>query len=113
MPIVRPDRRTVAIETLEEIRIQLRSLLSQADGLQASIECLEIDLGLANEGEQAARDQLLVMHYPKGKDIGHTLDECTEECAASDALEDLGEDETEGKPEASKDNIGDASGSGE
>lgn len=91
MPIVRTDKRPIAIKLLAETRAQLRGLLTQADALQAATEALEIELGLSNEGEQATRDQLLVLHYPKGSEIGHTLDECTDACVAEDALTDLGE----------------------
>ena len=112
MGIVRGDKRKTAIALLVEIRIQIRGLLTQVDALQATTEALEIELGLANEGEQATRDQLLVLHYPKNDDTGHCLDECTEECAAEDSLVDLGEGEDDkGKP--SQDDIGDGSGTGD
>lgn len=103
MPIVRTEKRQTAIKLLVEIRAQLRGLLTQADALQASTEALEIELGLANEGEQSTRDQLLVLHYPKGNDTGHSLDECSDECIAEDPLTELGEgttEETEGEPES-------------
>lgn len=92
MPIVRSEKRQMAVKLLAEVRTQLRGLLTQADALQATTEALEIELGLGNEGEQSTRDQLLVLHYRKGDDTGHSLDECTEECAAEDSLIDLGED---------------------
>ena len=92
MPIVRTEKRPIAIKLLAEIRTQIRGLLTQADALQATSEALEVELGLGNEGEQSTRDQLLVLHYRKGDETGHTLDECTEECAAEDSLIDLGED---------------------
>lgn len=98
MPIVRTEKRETAIKLLAEIRAQLRGLLTQADALQAATEALEIELGLANEGEQSTRDQLLVLHYPKGSDTGHTLDECTDECVAAEPMADLGEADEE--PEA-------------
>jgi hypothetical protein len=34
---------------------------------------------------------LLVLHYRKGEESGHTLGECTDECAAVDSLDVLGE----------------------
>jgi hypothetical protein len=107
MPIVRTDKRQNAIKLLAEIRNQTRGLLTQADALQATSEALELELGLGNEGQQASRDQLLVLHYKEGDDTGHPLDECTEECAATDSLIDLGE----GEP--SPDDIGDGSGTGD
>lgn len=111
MPIVRTDKRKTAMQLLEETRTQIRGLLAQADALQATTEALEIELGLANEGEQATRDQLLVLHYPKNDDTGHCLDECTEECAAEDSLVALGEGDEDKKP--SQDDIGDGSGTGD
>lgn len=115
MAIVRPDKRQAAINTLAEIRMQLRGLMTQCDALQAHTETLELDLGLANEGEQANRDQCMVLHYPKGDDTGHPLDECTEACIAEESLNLLGEggadDKPEGKP--SQDDIGDGSGTGD
>jgi hypothetical protein len=107
MPIVRTDKRQNAIKMLAEVRNQIRGLLTQADALQATTEALELELGLGNEGNQATRDQLLVLHYKEGDDTGHPLDECTEECAATDSLIDLGEDEP------SPDDIGDGSGTGD
>jgi hypothetical protein len=104
MPIVRTDKRQNAIKMLAEVRNQIRGLLTQADALQATTEALELELGLGNEGIQATRDQLLVLHYKEGDDTGHPLDECTEECAATDSLIDLGEDEP------SPDDICDSSG---
>ena len=43
----------------------------------------------------------MVLHYPKGSDTGHTLDECTEDCAADEILADLEDGEGQGdiKPE--------------
>ena len=98
MPIVRSDKRPTAIKLLGEVRTQLRGLLAQADALQATTEALELELGLTNEGEQASRDQLMVIHCPKDSETGHGLDECTDECIAEDALNDLGEGE-ETEPE--------------
>lgn len=107
MPIVRSDKRPEAIKLLAEVRTQLRGLLTQADALQATTEALEVSLGLTNEGEQATRDQLMVLHFPAGDDKGHTLDECSDACIAEDALVELGEggteaegEQTEGEPEA-------------
>lgn len=111
MPIVRGDKRKTALQLLAEVRAQLRGLLTQADALQATIEGLELELGLANEGEQSTRDQLLVLHYPKGDDTGHCLDDCTDECVAAEPLIDLGEGDDTGKP--SQDEIGDGSGTGD
>ncbi len=91
MPIVRSDKRDRAIKLVGDTRAQLREILTHANELQATIEALELELGLANEGEQAGRDQMLVLHYPKGSDTGHTLDECGDECIAQDSLEELGE----------------------
>lgn len=110
MPIVRTDKRKTAMQLLAETRTQIRGLLTQADALQATTEALEIELGLANEGEQSTRDQLLVLHYPKNDDTGHCLDECTEECAAEDSLVALGESDDD-KP--NQDDIGDGSGTGD
>jgi hypothetical protein len=112
MPIVRQDKRQTAIKLLAETRAQLRGLLTQADALQATTEALELELGLANEGEQSTRDQLLVLHYPKGDDTGHCLDECTDECVAEDSLVDLGEGSFEAE-KPSQDDIGDGSGTGD
>jgi hypothetical protein len=109
MPIVKSDKRGIAIKLLAETRAQLRGLLTQADALQATTEALELELGLGNEGEQSTRDQLLVLHYRKDDDTGHCLDECTEECAADESLDVLGEGET--APD--KDDIGDGSGTGD
>ena len=95
MPIVRSDKRPEAVKTLAEIRTQLRGLLTQADALQANIEALELTLGIANEGEQATRDQLMVIHCPQGSETGHGLDECTDECIAVDTLTELGEGGTD------------------
>ncbi len=111
MPIVRTDKRKTALQLLAETRAQLRGLLTQADALQATTEALELELGLANEGEQATRDQLLVLHYPKGDETGHCLDECTDECVAAEPLTDLGEGDETDKP--SQDDIGDGSGTGD
>ena len=102
MAIVRPDKRPAAINTLAEIRMQIRGLMTQCDALQAQTETLETDLGLANEGEQASRDQCMVLHYPKGDDTGHPLDECTDACIAEESLNVLGEDGAE--PTADDDN---------
>lgn len=102
MPIVRTDKRPNAIKLLGEIRTQLRGALAQVDALQAASEALELELGLTNEGEQAGRDQLMVLHFPKGDDKGHTLDECTDACIAEDSLIELGEggdDTTATEPE--------------
>jgi hypothetical protein len=107
MPIVRTDKRQNAIKLLAELRNQVRGLLTQGDALQAIIEALELELGLGNEGQQATRDQLMVLHYKEGDDTGHPLDECTDECAATDSLIELGESEP------SKDDIGDGSGTGD
>jgi hypothetical protein len=76
---------------MAEIRMQIRGLMTQADALQAQCEGLELDLGLANEGEQAARDQCMILHYLKGDDTGHPLDECTDACIAEESLNVLGE----------------------
>ena len=98
MAIVKAERRQGAIDLLSEIRIQMRGLLTQADALQATIEGLELQLGLTTEQEQSTRDQLIVLHCRKGEETGHSLDECTDECAAVDSLDLLGEsgaDETE------------------
>lgn len=98
MPIVRTDKRPAAIKLLADVRAQLRGILTQADALQATTEALEIELGLSNEGDQSTRDQYLVLHYKKGDELGHSLDECSDECAAEDPLIDLGEgEETEVK----------------
>ncbi len=100
MPIVRSDRRNQAIADLREMRLQLRGLLTQADALQATCEAVELDLGLANEGEQATRDQLMVLHYRKGDEVGHPLDDCDEHCAKAEALIETGEGGDDEKEEA-------------
>lgn len=91
MAIVRQDKRPQAIASLAEVRRQLRGVLHTVDALQAQIEAIELDLGLANEGEQAQRDQCMVLHYPAGSDVGHVLSDCTEACVtAEDASEEAG-----------------------
>jgi len=101
MAIVRAEKRPVAIARLAEIRVMMRGALTQIDALQAEVEALEIDLGLANEGEQSNRDQCMVIHCRNGEEVGHCLDECTEECAAEEPLTMLGEGpgQEEEKPE--------------
>ena len=89
MAIVRQDKRPQAIALLQEARTQLDGLLRQADALQATLESLELDLGLASEKQQSERAQCMVLHYPQGADTGHTLDDCTEDCAASELIEEL------------------------
>jgi hypothetical protein len=99
MAIVRQDKRPQAIQLLQEARTQLDGLLRQADAMQATLESLELDLGLASEKQQAERAQCMVMHYPQGAEVGHTLDECTEDCAASELIEEL---EGDGNEETSE-----------
>lgn len=92
MAIVRHDRRDSAIQGVTELREGIQGLMKQADAMQASLEDLEQVLGLASEGEQAKRDQYIVMHYPEGEDVGHTLDECPERgCVDKDTEEVLGD----------------------
>jgi hypothetical protein len=91
MAIVKAERRQGAIELLSEIRIQMRGLLTQADALQATIEGLELQLGLTTEQEQTTRDQLIVLHCREGEETGHSLDECDDKCAAVESLDMLGE----------------------
>lgn len=92
MAIIRSDKRPEALELFREVRTQLDGLLTQADALQATIEAIELELGVSNETEQASRNQLLVLHYPKGDEVGHPLDECSDECAAGESLEVIGEE---------------------
>lgn len=91
MPIVKQEKRETTIRLLADMRAQIRNVLAQADSLQATCETLELELGLANEGEQSARDQLLVLHYGKGDETGHPLEDCSDDCVTMDVLEDLGE----------------------
>jgi len=100
MAIVRQDKRPNAIALFQEARTQLDGLLRQADSLQATLETLELDLGLTSEKQQSQRAQCMVLHYAQGSDTGHTLDECTEDCAASELIEEL---EGEGEDDASQD----------
>jgi len=103
MAIVRPDKRPQAIALVQEARTQLDGVLRQVDGLQATIESLELELGLASEKQQSQRAQCMVMHYAQGDDSGHTLDECTEDCAASELIEELeGEDDGTESPQEDK-----------
>lgn len=95
MGIVRSDKRPEALKLIAEVGTQLSGLLVQADALQATIEALEIELGLSNEGAQSTRDQYLVLHYRKGDEVGHPLAECNEECAGGDSLSEIGEGEEE------------------
>lgn len=114
MGIVRPDKRKAAIEHVAELNAQLRGLLATADALQATIESLEVELGLANEGEQASRDQFMVMHYRRNEDTGHLLSECSEKCAEDDSMKAVGEgDDEPEKDKPSQDDIGDGSGTGD
>lgn len=101
MPIVRSDKRDNALILVKELRSNIESVMRQADVLQASLESLELELGLTTEGEQAQRPTFMVLHYTKGAEVGHTLDECTDECAADEVLEDLGE--TTGKDDKDED----------
>lgn len=104
MGIVRTDKRPGALQLVKDLRSNIEGAMGQLDSLQAGLESLELELGLATEGEQANRACYMVLHYPKGSDTGHTLDECTDECAADSVLADLedegeGEGEKEDKPE--------------
>lgn len=96
MGIVRSDKRQTSIELLKELHSQIESAMRILDSLQASAESLELELGLASEGEQAQRAQYLVMHYPTGEDKGHSLDECTDDCNAEEVLQELEETKPEG-----------------
>jgi hypothetical protein len=111
MGIVRTDKRPGALQLVKELRSNIEGSMGQLDSLQAGLESLELELGLATEGEQATRACYMVLHYPKGSDTGHTLDECTDDCAADSVLEDLEDGEGEGEP--SQDDKGDGSGTGE
>lgn len=113
MPIVRSDKRQTAIALLKNLRVNIEETMRQCDGLQALAESLELELGLASEGEQSQRPTFMVLHYPKGSEVGHTLDECTDECAADEVLEDLGESTDTDEDEASQDDRGDGSGTGD
>jgi hypothetical protein len=109
MAIVRTDKRPVALQLANDLRDGIMEGLRHFDGLQAGLESLELELGLATEGEQAQRAAYLVLHYPKGSDTGHTLDECSEGCSMDEVLEELDEKET---VNPSRDDIGDGSGTG-
>ena len=93
MAIVRNDKRPEALKLTGELNTQIGGLLLQANALQASLEALEVELGLASEGDQATRDQYMVTHYRKGDEVGHPVAECTDECAAVESLEAIGENE--------------------
>lgn len=104
MAIVRQDKRPQAIALLQEVRTQLDGALRQIDGLQATLESLELELGLTSEKQQSQRAQCMVLHYAQGADTGHTLDECTEDCAASELIEELeGEGEDNAEQDAKED----------
>lgn len=87
MSIVRSDKRPEALKLLGEVTTQIGGLLMQADALQATVEALEVELGLASEGTQATRDQYMVTHYRKGDEVGHPLSDCNDECAAGEILD--------------------------
>lgn len=93
MAIVRNDRRDAALASVRELREGLQVCMRQLDSMQASLQDAELTLGLATEGEQAKRGDYLVMHYPEGAAVGHTLDECTDDCAAHDVIRELGAEE--------------------
>src|SRR5512136_1522209 len=97
MAIVRTDKRPAALQALKDLRSNIEGAMGQLDSLQAGLETLELELGLASEGEQAGRACYMVLHYPKGSDVGHTLDECTDDCAADSVLEALEDDAAEGE----------------
>jgi hypothetical protein len=101
MAIVRTDKRPVALKLAADLKTGIEEGLRNLDTLQAGLESLELELGLSTEGEQAQRPSYMVLHYPKGSDTGHTLDECTEDCAADEILADLEDGEGQGdiKPE--------------
>lgn len=99
MGIVRSDKRPEAKKLIAEVTTQVGGLLMQADALQATVEALEVELGLATEGEQATRDQYMVTHYRKGDEVGHPIAECTDDCAAMDSMEAIGEGEDGKDPE--------------
>ncbi len=110
MGIVRTDKRPGALALVKDLRSNIESTMGQLDSMQAELESLELELGLATEGEQAKRACYMVLHYPEGADVGHTLDECTDDCAADSVLEALEDDKDEGP---SQDDKGDGSGTGE
>ena len=102
MGIVRTDKRPGALQLVKDMRSNIEGGMRQLDSMQAALESLELELGLATEGEQASRASYMVMHYPEGSDTGHSLDECTDDCAADEVLDELeGEEGKEGedKPE--------------
>lgn len=102
MGIVRTDKRPGALQLVKDFRSNLEGGMGLLDSLQAGLESLELELGLATEREQATRACYMVLHYPKGSDTGHTLDECTDECAADSVLADLEDDEGEGSEKEDK-----------
>lgn len=110
MGIVRTDKRPGALQLVKDMRSNIEGGMRQLDSMQAALESLELELGLATEGEQASRACYMVMHYPEGSDTGHSLDECTDDCAADEVLEEL-EEGSKGEP--SQDDKGDGSGTGE
>jgi hypothetical protein len=93
MAIVRTDKRPAAIKLVQDMRNNIEGGLRQFDSLQAGLESLELELGLSTEGEQAQRASYMVLHYPKGNETGHSLDECTDECASEEVLAELEEGE--------------------
>ena len=95
MSIVRSDRRPDALASFGEAHANLRQALVACDAQQASLEDLEINLGLASTETIDTRDRMCVMHFPAGATEGHTLDLCEELECPSDAdneLADLGND---------------------
>ena len=79
-PIVRHDKREAATQRLRGLQGMVDKLLRVVNDLQAEIETIHVELGLANEAQLGQRDQCIVMHYREGEATGHPLDECSAEC---------------------------------
>jgi len=102
MAIVRNDKRQNAIESITEIRAGISDTLLRIDAIQASLEDLELSLGLASEGQQDGRERYAVTHFLKGENDGHSVDGCSLVCrdnAADEVIEDLETAKNEGGDE--------------
>jgi len=94
MAIIRTDKRLGALKRLAECRTLIDQALGVIDVLQDSIDDLEVDLGLASEGEQTTRERYAVMHFPAGNGEGHSMTQCeTIGCDAASLIQHLSGDE--------------------
>jgi hypothetical protein len=76
MAIVRPDKRSGALDAFATMRKLLNGSLVQADTARALLDDMELNLGLATEGDLAKREAYLVVHMPPGEKEGHELGDC-------------------------------------